>query len=338
MANKLTGPGLFRLFLALLVFFNHASRFQIGIGAVFVFFCLSGYWICRMYRGRYAGTRQPYLTYLVSRAWRLLPTFLLLTVIALLFLWVHGNLADYWAKSNHLHFVLSNLFILGYQSLPLKPLVPAWSLDIEMQFYLIAPLLVAFLTWRKVPPALLLFAAFIVSPLSMIWLGPACLGSYIFFFLSGMVVASSNWKPSPRVAALSFGGVALLIVICMASPYRGVLLAGRHPGPLAVYSIWANYVLALCMIPYAMFTTEQKGFRLDGMFADLSYIVYLLHWTVVQWMSDHLGPHRFLYAATGTVFLMVASVIIWKYYDHPINKLRSAWVSHRKKSVVEVLA
>src|SRR5215469_1896518 len=129
MTNKLTGPGLFRLFLALLVFFNHASRFQIGNGAVFVFFCLSGYWICRMYRGRYAGTRQPYLTYLVSRAWRLLPTFLLLTVIALLFLWVHGNLADYWAKSNHLHFVLSNLFILGYQSLPMKPLVPAWSLD-----------------------------------------------------------------------------------------------------------------------------------------------------------------------------------------------------------------
>jgi hypothetical protein len=42
MLKKITGPGLFRLFLALLVYVNHATRLQVGIGAVMVFFCLSG--------------------------------------------------------------------------------------------------------------------------------------------------------------------------------------------------------------------------------------------------------------------------------------------------------
>src|SRR5271165_150399 len=131
MMKKLTGPGLFRLFLALMVFVNHSTRLQIGVSAVLIFFCLSGYWICRMYQNRYSAMRQPYLTYLVSRAWRLLPTFLLLNLITLLFFWAHGDLGEYWRKSNHLHFIASNLFILGYQTLPKLPLVPAWSLDIE---------------------------------------------------------------------------------------------------------------------------------------------------------------------------------------------------------------
>jgi peptidoglycan/LPS O-acetylase OafA/YrhL len=129
-------------------------------------------------------------------------------------------------------------------------------------------------------------------------------------------------------------GTALLIGACLASPIRGVLLAGRHPSPLAsTYAAWTNYVLALCLIPYALYTTNQKGFRLDGMFADMSYIVYLLHPTVLLWMNDHLGRDRILYDVIGTTFLLLASVAIWQYYDRPINRIRSRWVNSRKKPV-----
>jgi len=69
------------------------------------------------------------------------------------------------------------------------------------------------------------------------------------------------------------------------------------------------------------------------MFADMSYIVYLLHPTVLLWMNDHLGRDRILYDVIGTTFLLLASVAIWQYYDRPINRIRSRWVNSRKKPV-----
>ncbi len=86
MFRKLTGPGLFRLLLAEVVFIHHLSRFACGTAAVYVFFSLSGYWIYQMYTRRYSKARFPYLTYLISRAWRLLPTFWLISLLAVIFI------------------------------------------------------------------------------------------------------------------------------------------------------------------------------------------------------------------------------------------------------------
>jgi peptidoglycan/LPS O-acetylase OafA/YrhL len=68
------------------------------------------------------------------------------------------------------------------------------------------------------------------------------------------------------------------------------------------------------------------------MFADLSYIVYLLHWVGAMWINSHLGStvHRLAYMAAGWVLVIGASILIWKFYDHPINRMRSRWVSTRK--------
>ena len=81
--RALSGPGAFRLILASLVFVHHTSRLAIGPAAVYLFFCLSGFWIYRMWNGRYSKTVNPYLTYLISRLWRLLPTFLLVSGLAI---------------------------------------------------------------------------------------------------------------------------------------------------------------------------------------------------------------------------------------------------------------
>ena len=50
------------------------------------------------------------------------------------------------AGADPAHQVLSHLFFLGYSQLPEPRLLyPAWSLDIEMRFYIVAPLLVFFM-------------------------------------------------------------------------------------------------------------------------------------------------------------------------------------------------
>src|ERR1700721_2634089 len=77
------GPGLFRLFLASVVVLHHSFPLKLGSWAVYVFFILSGYWICRLWRQQYVQTQSPLLTFMVSRWWRLTPVFLLCTLISL---------------------------------------------------------------------------------------------------------------------------------------------------------------------------------------------------------------------------------------------------------------
>jgi len=339
MLKKITGPGLFRLFLALLVFMQHISRFSVGSYAVYVFFCLSGFWIYKMYVGRYAFTRRPYFTYMVSRAWRLLPTFLLISLLALLYIFAE-RLPEFnwqsWSGPNKAHFILSNLFILGYNSLQQKLLVPAWSLDIEMQFYLVAPLIVLLLARRRVSPVWAILMAAAISLTCFLLGNQVELGSYLVFFVIGMAAASADWRPSSGQAFASLGVIALLTAGCLVSPWRGILLVGAHPGPLAVFSPRANVILALLTVPYAIYTTGQKGFRADGMFADLSYVVYLFHWIATMWIYEHPGRLAYRITSLGVACGLVLgfSFIIWKFYDHPINRMRSRWVSGRKKNAL----
>src|SRR5258708_30697561 len=81
--KSLLSPGGVRLFLAMVVVVHHSLPLRAGSWAVDVFFVLSGYWITRMWNTRYRQTRIPYITFLVSRWWRLAPGFLVCTLLAL---------------------------------------------------------------------------------------------------------------------------------------------------------------------------------------------------------------------------------------------------------------
>jgi peptidoglycan/LPS O-acetylase OafA/YrhL len=334
MLQKISGPGIFRLFLALMVFVDHTTRFSVGKSAVYIFFCLSGYWIYRMYMEKYSTTRHPYLTYAVSRNWRLLPTYWLVTLLTLFYLYLRGTLMSYWNGSSHVHLILSSIFIFGYQALGKKPIGPAWSLDPEMQFYVIAPLLAILVLRRKVPAAWILLAVAAFSLASYLFQSPFLLMDYILYFSIGMAAASVNWRPSGKLALFSFGGTVLLVACLAATPWRGVILVGAHPGPLAIYTPYANVAITLLMVPYAIFTTGHRGFAADGMFADLSYIVYLLHSTGAMLLAAHLGNaiHRLTCMLIAWVVVLAASYAIWKFFDHPINRMRARWVNKRKRA------
>ena len=133
--SRLAAPGCFRLFLALLVLIDHATRLNLGTAAVFVFFTLSGYWIRVMWEKRYS--HGPYWIYVVSRFWRLMPVFALGSCICWMLLIARGAVPP--IHDALLHQLVSNIFIVGYDLLAYRANAPAWSLDIEVQFYLVAP-------------------------------------------------------------------------------------------------------------------------------------------------------------------------------------------------------
>jgi peptidoglycan/LPS O-acetylase OafA/YrhL len=214
--------------------------------------------------------------------------------------------------------------------LPVQPLVPAWSLDVELQFYLVAPIMIM-LAIRCGGLILLLCAA--VMSLGFVYLiGSRGSPAFAVFFALGIAAAHTNWQPEPRLVTVSAMAAAAFVVGLAVSPWRGMLFGGANPDVLFHYTDVVNIAVALLVFPYAIFTTRQRGGIHDGFFADLSYIFYLLHWIAICWlrrqahlpMSARLGCFVFAVAATFT-----CSWAIRTFYDRPLNRTRARWVSAR---------
>jgi peptidoglycan/LPS O-acetylase OafA/YrhL len=324
--KTLAAPGVFRLGLALVVVVHHLTRFKLGTAAVEVFFVLSGYWITLMWRARYSRARGPYLTYLVSRAWRLLPTFWLSVAITW---WIAGS-PEMLADVRH---IFSNIALLGYAQLQRPLVVPAWSLDIEMQFYLLAPLLIAMIGTGKSRIGIALAATLLISLASWSLLGQQTLPAMLIFFMIGVTAAIGQWRPSFRLADGGLIVAALAVTGLLLSPWRSVMFGGPHAGAFSGYNGLINLGLAALAIPWAIRSTHQTSDPNDRALGELSYPFYLLHWAGVVWLGRYatplaLGPRI---AATLGVCAVVGlgSVLVWRFWDHPLNRLRTQWVSNR---------
>lgn len=323
--DKLASPGALRMALALAVFLHHTTMFNLGMSAVLIFFVLSGYWVATMWTETYSKTSLSYATFLVSRVWRIVPVFALCSGIAWALLFWRGLAPE--DAGGALRQLFSNVMILGYNSLPFQANIPGWSLDMEMQFYLIAPLFV-FLVARNV---YVLAACVGLSILSKGLGGATTVAPFLLFFGLGVAASSHKLLPSRALAYRSLYASLALLLICSLIFAKNLAL-GATQGPLLAFGPKANLLLALLMTPWAIYTTQQKTGAVDRMVGDMSYIVYLLHWSVIGAMHTGEGGYldRLIVCAEALALILAASYAIWLLIDRPIGKLRSAWVAGRR--------
>lgn len=325
-SDKIASPGALRLALAFAVFLHHTTSFNLGMSAVLIFFVLSGYWVAAMWKKTYSKTNWAYFTYLVSRVWRVAPVFALCSAIswALLF-WRGGAPNDVGAV---MHQIFSNIMILGYNSLPFQANLPGWSLDMEMQFYLIAPFVI-FLVSKNI---YLVFACVAVSFLSP-WLGGgATVAPFLYFFGLGVAAALHNLKPSRKIAYGALYGTLALLFVCALLLFKNIVFGGPEGANVLAFGSKTNMLIAVMMTPWALYTTQQKTGATDRMLGELSYIFYLLHWSVIGAMKTGEGSYfeRIVLCSEALVVILAASYVIWLLFDRPINKLRAAWVAGRR--------
>jgi peptidoglycan/LPS O-acetylase OafA/YrhL len=277
-----------------------------GIIAVYVFMIISGFVITHLLTQR----REPYGIYIMRRFLRLWPVFAVVVTfvaVANLFGVSLRNPGDdlglhYLAEITMLHGLIPNE-ILNDASQALAG--PGWSISLEWQFYIIAPLLLVVFTTRHwvrwpVAAAVLAFATTgaLGTELDFIDLfgqrwsydKPSALFFSLPFFCLGMLC---YWIFSNFGGAVKTTLPAALVIAAIALGF-----ARSHHESLALF-IWA-FLFSLLLIQqgpvYKFF--KQGWLKWIG---DISYSTYITHIVVLELLVDYAIPRshdKWTYFAT----------------------------------------
>jgi peptidoglycan/LPS O-acetylase OafA/YrhL len=319
-------PGAFRFLLASAVVVHHFSSFAIGHAAVYLFFILSGYWITQMWEAKYSKTASPYVTFVASRYWRLWPVFIVCSLGMLVWRPLPASLAD----------LTPSIFLVGYATATYQPLYPAWSLDFEMQFYLLAPLLCIGL--RRAPAATI-GAVGVVSLTAAITFGMRSMLTLLPFFVIGMVAARWRALPGRRLAIASATAAVLLLgVFALVPALRPVLFGGTARAAAFAFNEHLNVALALAAVPFALHTVTVPADRRDALLSDWSFSLYLFHVIPLvamakafPWIPKLPAAERLPYVAAALAVAYGGSILITLLVDRPTNRARSAFVRGREQ-------
>jgi peptidoglycan/LPS O-acetylase OafA/YrhL len=290
-------PGAFRLILAAAVVVSHLSRLDIGRLAVLVFFYLSGYWTARIWDEKFAGRQT--LWFYAARYLRIAPLYLLAVAAAAL------------ALGRALH--PENLALLGVATTRRDPIAVAWSLDIELQFYLILPLVMGLAL--RLSARWMLAAAVVVSVIGF-WLqaqfGVVTAAKYAPAFVLGVVTFTGRWRPDARTANLSLTAFLAISLFTAFTPF----FDKRVPDPFD-RDIYGLFWL-LPLLPWVARSLTIRSSRLDRHLGNLSYPLYLVHWPVIALILPHVGhglPARLAAAGAAAALAVALYVLVGRPID-----------------------
>jgi peptidoglycan/LPS O-acetylase OafA/YrhL len=321
-----------------------------GSQAVSFFFVLSGFILCHVYPALdgWAGRKRFWL----ARFARIYPTHL--ACLALFLVLVP------WARSfAHARPLTLAVCVALLQSWTPSGATwrafnsPSWSISTEAFFYACFPLVIP--NWRRTWPLKLglAFAAFAALAGLALWLGwplvpeggrgvSVATLSYVFppirvcEFLLGMVVCLA-WRrlaagrlPGPVVAtALEFFAVALVILCAGRADALAAALLRRRWVPLTM--TWWLYnggatvpAFGLLIVVMALrrgWISAALARPLPVLFGEISYALYLGHWSVLRWYDAHADlfsswPRWACAAATGAASLGLA-YLMWRLVERP---------------------
>ncbi len=287
-----------------------------------------------MFQRKYSAARNPALLFIASRMIRLLPVFLIFNSLAIVMNMVlHEQVAPGRLS------IIPNTLIIGYSSLPDAPFPPAWSLDIELQFYILFPIIFALMPSFERFFVRILFAAFLLGGLYFAFL-PALafitIGTvfpFAGFFLLGAFSAKRGWKPSRSLSVASLVLTLILVTAILSVPsLRGFLIRGVSDLEIAWHDA-VNFVLALVLTPFALSTVYVRSTHRDRIMGDMSYVVYCSHWlarTVAKHYLSDLGRTAKAPLVLGLIITTYGvSLLLLLYVDWPLSRWRERWVARQ---------
>ncbi|MFN0040739.1 MAG: acyltransferase family protein [Burkholderiales bacterium] len=347
-----------------------------GATAVHCFFVISGFYMAMVLSEKYSRSQATYFEFVSNRLLRLLPSYLLMLVLTFcLGIALSGlgktvlppldsaqQLAGLGAGIIPLILhAFSQMTLLGqdlyhffhwspeagfgftpdFQNDPaslhrLLFVPPAWSLSVEIYFYLLAPWLVRLRTSAIVGIIAASFIFRIVLAWQWGWQGDPW--SYRFFpselafFLAGVLAYRADFPSRARVLPWMFALLALGGALGLADT-----MESWQPGmPIHRWLRIPMFALLAAGIP-ALFAAT-RNWRVDRQIGELSYPLYVSHFLVI-WVAGL----AFSDVTSGIARVMVvacailAAIALYKCIDTPIDRFRQARLKKRSPSALKSL-
>jgi peptidoglycan/LPS O-acetylase OafA/YrhL len=339
---------------------------QLGNG-VTLFFALSGFLLFLPFAtAALRQKRRPeFDAYLKNRALRILPAYwfiFLITALVLHSTRVYRGDAAVVSGMHDPKLLIENLFLLqNYRPSTLATgIVPAWSLVIEVVFYLLLPLLVVAALWlshrarsHRQRVAAMLFPAAVMAVIGLAslpidvgvgrvfdrtWVGVWQLSflthAHLFALGLALAVVRVEWQDG-RLRLPAWWrpvGVVALVALAAAIVKLGADHAIASKWQVTLVAVVCGLLLALTVLPPArsrsrlIGTLESPPFVATGL---ASYSVYLWHAPIILWLRVHGVTHGGGYGTFALNLLIVgtitgvASWLTYRYVEKPALRLKS---------------
>jgi peptidoglycan/LPS O-acetylase OafA/YrhL len=305
-----------------------------GDRGVELFFVLSGFILCLPFAKQYinGGKKVELKRYYLRRLTRLEPPYIIaITALFLLQLAMHIHPASELVPSWLASLIYAHYLILRH--IPLLTVV-AWSLEIEIQFYLLAPILFRILklpiVWRR---TLLIIAIAGTVTLQHLFPAPSdllTLYSYIQYFLTGILLADFYVSRTAE-GFFSRSFVPIISLICLVAIIYMPILNKLY------YKEGPDVFLARVMFPYTIglfYYTILKNeavksvfsFRFIPIIGGMCYSIYLVHYPIISFLGGYTRkisftgyyiPDVLLHLTLLTIPVLLLSSVFYFYIERP---------------------
>ncbi len=333
--------------LAVLLYHFNIGGLPGGFSGVDIFFVISGFVIANSIIADTVNNRFSIVNFYFKRVRRIFPAYvsmiLVTSVFACVFL-LPQDLNDYAKSLTASSAFVSNIYFWktsGYFAADAhtKPLLHTWSLSVEEQFYIFAPLLVHFIyrfgrRRRALILLPLLLSSFALS-VTAVFAGPTA-GFYLLptraweLFL-GVFVALMNWpaQTSPKLRELmaALGGgliLASMLILNDEDPFPGWNALWPCLGAALVIQA-GNKVNAEAAMPLVNRLFSTTPFVWIGL---ISYSLYLVHWPIAAFARYELLREPNLIEGCAMIAVSIAlAAASWQLIEQPFRHITPAHFS-----------
>jgi peptidoglycan/LPS O-acetylase OafA/YrhL len=340
--------------LAVMLFHYDGTLLPGGYIGVDIFLVISGYLITQQLQSRKnAGHTAPaasLASFYFSRIKRIVPAyfFMLVTVAVLAkLLFTNSDFAYFLASLKSTALFVSNNYFASFgdyfaPGATEQPLLHTWSLAVEMQFYMLLPMLLLLVPDRHIKRSILFIsiALVLVAEWQLRVAGHRQATYYALYsripeFLAGswLAIAAPGRDWSVARANIAFSAGALLIAFSLfaldgASLFPGVLSLPAVAGAGLMISARQSSFASVLRNPMMVWI----GF--------LSYSLYLWHWPVLALIRYYTGTSSLGSQATLLFVLATLLLACISFYlvEEPARKLRLSAITRRRVMVALLIA
>ena len=322
--------------LFVLLFHLQAPGADNGFLGVDVFFVISGFLMACLYAPGSIGQ------FFARRARRILPAYfltILATVAAAAIITAPPDLANVTTQALYSTLLAPNFGFWAANSYfsndSFTPLLHLWSVGVEIQFYVIVPLIAlfvrrsCFLMLATLASLTICFLAIGVSPKTAFFMLPFRLWEFLLGFVAATWL-TQNGQPLRRAPRLAW----LAVVVLLAAPFYGIngdalSPVTGHPGLAALAVCLATTVLLTVGLP-GILTLSWPGAWLETL-GKYSYSVYLVHFPLITLtLYAPFAGTRLSAPDAGTIIAMlfaigVSSVLVYHFVEAPLRRSLLPW-------------